>query len=144
MKKSVKVLAILGTISLFAIGCDRSPEAIADKVVEKATSKLDLNESQVEKLEKIKVAYLEARKERESKKEEHFNRIKGYILSDQLSENEVREQMTKHQQVFEEKFETFFPLIQDFHASLNKEQKEKVLKFAEKMKDKHRRYRHWH
>ena len=122
------------------MGCDHSPEGVANKIVRKATKKLDLNQEQVNKLEQIKVAALEQYELRQQRRDERKEVMKKFILSEKLVKNDVQAQMDERRALFEDNFDRFFPLIQDFHASLNPDQKQKLLEFADKIQN---RRKHW-
>ena len=120
------------------VSCQRkTPQQKADYVVKKVSSRLDLNEAQELKLEKIKVKALAIHARNKSTKEEMFGKVKGMILSDKLDEGEVKDLMSQRRQLIDEVVPEVLPDIIDFHASLNAEQKKDVVKFMDKIKKRH-------
>ena len=142
MKKSVKLFVLISSIGLFSTGCSRSPEKFADKITNKIANKLDLNDAQKDKLNKIKEPMLAEYKQRSNKRDEHKEVFRKMALSERLDKAEIKALMNKKRDKFEAKFDKYFPLIEDFHASLNPEQQETLVKLAEKMHKKRRS--RWH
>ena len=142
MKKTAKFLIFLSAIGLCAVGCKRSPEKFADKMVRKMSYKLELNDEQQQKLNSIKVALLDEYKARKEMKEKRHALFKQFVLSEKLDKEKLNKVMNEKRLYFEEKLEKYFPLIQDFHASLSANQKQKLIELSEKMR--HRHHKKWH
>ena len=139
MTGKTKLMLLLGLLSFGMVGCYHSPEDKADYMVSKVTRKLDLNEAQVAKLEKIKVAFLAELKAQVEKTDEKKQMINEFLMADQIEADKIKERIDERRKEMDTKFDQYFPLVADFHASLNKEQKEKLQKFANKMLDKRKR-----
>ena len=141
MKKALCLAALFGCVAIFSVGCKRSPESMADKITSKVSSKLDLNEAQEAKLDKIKVAMLAEYQEKQAKKDDRKELFQKFVMSERLNKDEIKSLMNERMDTFEEKFEKHFPLFEDFHASLNAEQKQKLIELSEKF---HKRSKKWH
>ncbi|MBT4763160.1 MAG: hypothetical protein HOO06_15815 [Bdellovibrionaceae bacterium] len=143
MNKIVKSIIVLVGASTLLIGCNRSPEKMAEKITGKIASKLDFNEIQTAKLEKIKLAVLEIHKSKKESKGKNKEKFKAMILGEQLIAADAKSLMSEHRSKFEGNFDKVFPLIQDLHATLSVEQKQKLVKFMDKFHSKKGRGHHW-
>lgn len=130
MKKAMIPLLLVLALLVFA-GCSRTPQQKADWMTDHIADDLDLTAVQKGKLDKVKTAMLEIRREDLSKRKQFADEMNTLILSDFLEEDAVTALGSQRHENFKGYFAKVFPLIQDFHASLSKEQKQNVV---EKMK----------
>ncbi|MBL4889037.1 MAG: Spy/CpxP family protein refolding chaperone [Candidatus Lindowbacteria bacterium] len=109
----------------------------SDKIIKKITKRLDLNESQQEKLKALSTKLVEARKSAKEDKSSKKEQIKNIILADRLDEGAIRDLLNQRQKKQEETLAAVFPELSAFHASLDAKQKEKAAKLIEKFSGKH-------
>ena len=88
--KSIRTLLFSSVLLLSLAACDRTPEERAERVVDKITSKLDLNEEQVGKLNVIKNQILKYREEHKDKKAEHEKVMTEMVLSTELDQEKIK------------------------------------------------------
>ena len=140
MKKLFGIIVIAASL-IGLQSCQKStPEEKANFAIKKATKKLDLNEVQVGKLEKVKVKALDIYQRNKGKKEEFRGKIKDLILAEKIDEGVVKELIQKRRETLDLITPEILPEVIDFHASLSAKQKKMVVEFLEKMKE--RRSRH--
>jgi len=126
-------LFTLGVCAFAATGCRHggTPEQKADWVVSKMTRELDLSAEQKTKLDALKLAVLATRAGARTDRKDAVSEIRAAILSDRLDAAKAKSAIEKHQELrrkrFDDGFETVFPKLADFHASLSVEQKSKAV-----------------
>ena len=135
MKKISLLLTTIMALGIFT-SCNKTPEKKVEYLVKKIKKKLELNEGQKKQLNKIADQGLERFKEHKSKRSESIQEFKQLILSEKISENQVREIIQKRNDRKEKMINEFLPQVLEFHDSLTPEQKEKVTKFIDKMDKK--------
>ena len=133
MKKiSTLILMVCGLFIFTA--CNKTPEQRAEKFVDKVSSKLDLTKEQESKLVLIKDKYFELRsKQNHSEKKDKVEKL---ILSKTLDDKEVQYLYEAKQRRMNNYYKEIYPLLKDFHASLNDEQKQDVVNFMNKIHKK--------
>jgi hypothetical protein len=141
MKLKRLSILLLSIVTLgFIVGCSKTPEGIADKIVSKLERKLDLNSEQLAKLEKLKVAALNTYKRKKETKNKKIETVLDFIKADSLDQVEVKKLMTEKHETKMQELDKLFPLINDFHSSLSSEQKEKA---AELIQWKIEKFKKW-
>lgn len=135
MKKFSLLICSILTLGFFT-SCNKSPEQKVEYMVEKVESKLDLTEEQTKQLKAIATKGLEKYKAHKEYRQETFTKAKDLVLSESISETQVKDLMQKHKDRKEEILNELLPEILEFHQSLSPEQKQKVAKFMEKMNKK--------
>lgn len=134
MKKVIGLIVMTVAILGLSVSCkNKNPEQRASFIVKKIERKLDLNEKQKEKLNKIKDKILALHKEKQSTKEDFHKDVKKLLTQDRISEVEVKSLLDRKRNHIDQLLPEVLPELIDFHASLDLEQKEKMVKFVEKM-----------
>jgi periplasmic protein CpxP/Spy len=137
--KAVKALAVYVPILIMGMfllgGCRHSgPERIIDRITERIKSKLELNVAQQEQLDAIKGELLakmaEMKKDRISSREELLTQLQ----SDVIDQTRIRKLLDKKRANMDELSNMMIDRLARFHATLSKEQKEKLVKY---LKDRH-------
>ncbi len=139
MRRSIKMLLVLTGATLAIVGCERSPEKAAEKVTSKISRELELTDTQKAQLDRIKVRLLELHQTSQQSRDQFRSEVKDLVLAEKLERQNVKFLMEGHRQNMEDRFESAFPLIQDFHATLSLEQKQKLVGLLEKF---HERRKH--
>lgn len=136
MKKNIILIILISGIGLLTFGCDGSPEKISEKIIKKVSTKLDLNDAQLQKLEKVKIAVLAEYKNKKQDRTEYKEIFKNMLMEDRLNKDSIKAILDEKSDKFDLKFEKIFPLIQEFHLTLSSEQKQKLVGLAEKIQKK--------
>jgi periplasmic protein CpxP/Spy len=136
MKKTVGLICALLCMVGFT-ACNKTPKQKAEYVVKKITSKLDLTEVQVTKLNVIKDKVLKMKEDNKQSREETKEKVKGLILQEKIDEGQVRDLISQKRNKLDELLPQVLPEVLDFHASLKKEQKEELIALIEKFRKKH-------
>lgn len=143
MKGFLKVSGlILVAAALFAGGCRyyKSPEKRAEFVVKKITSELDLNDSQKEKLYKIKDEILSKRKELKLQ----GPRIPAEALAEfrqpTLDEKKINKSFELEMNKMTEMRTFMTKKAIEFHAVLTPEQRNKLVDLITEFQQKHRHH----
>lgn len=140
-RQTGKIVALLLVSSFIFTACNRGAEGKAEKVVKVINHKLDLNDKQEAKLNKIKDEVLAIYKERKAQRGDKFSKLKGLVMAESLDETLVKEMVKERHDNHKKDFPKVFVLVKDFHASLNKEQKEGLVRLIEKFEKKMNK--HW-
>lgn len=138
MKKSVKYAAIIIT-SLAVVGsvagCShkyRSPEAKAEYVVKKVTSKLDLDTAQTAKLQKLVDTVMALRKERKAKKPNMKAQVRALLDKPTLDRKRTTALVREHTQFVNQNAPQVIAAFGDFYDSLTPAQQQKLRKHLDK------------
>ena len=146
VKNLIIIGVIAGVIGLGIVGCrhgfshNRSPEKKAEYIVAKISSKLDLDENQKTRLNKIKDEILEEAKPHRESKEEFRREAMELLRSDKITEEGVEKLVAKKEAAYKEMKPFIIKKIVEFHSILNTDQKNKL---ADKMEEFHRKYKRW-
>jgi protein CpxP len=144
MKRSAKVLVMaLGLMGL-ATAChfNKTPQEKANYITGKVQKKLDLNEEQKAKLDKLADKVVKLHSENKGTKEVFYQDVKKLVLQNEVKEEEVRALMERKRTHIEAILPQVLPEILEFHASLDLNQKEKLVSLMEKFKKRHRKFNH--
>lgn len=131
--KSTFVFFLLGVVT---INCHRwhqkSPEKKAEMIAEKLISKLDLDESQSKTVEKIKNEWIAKHKELkpEGNLKEDFLTL---IRAEKLDDEKLGKLYDKMENKRKEMHQFTLVKFKEFHAILNKDQKEKLAEHLDKI-----------
>lgn len=136
-KNKIKKLAGLLVLTISIIGVsvsckNKNPEQRAEHVVKKVSKKLDLNKDQKEKLNNLKDKMLAIHKSKESNKEDFHKDVKKLLTQERISEVDVKSLLDRKRNDIDQILPEVLPELINFHASLNTDQKEKLVKFVEK------------
>ncbi|MEC9282912.1 MAG: Spy/CpxP family protein refolding chaperone [Bdellovibrionota bacterium] len=142
MKSRLTLITMLLSTGLAFTACHshKGPGKKAEKVVSVIKDKLELNESQTAKLEKIKTEFINQRKSRKGEKQEKINIVKQQVLATSLDDNIAKNLLKERHQQQEADFDKFYGLIKDFHSSLSPDQKKELLGLIEKMEKRFSRH----
>ena len=109
MTKSLIIIGVItGVIGLGIVGCrhrfshNHSPEEKAEYIVAKISSKLDLDENQKTRLNKIKDEILEKAKPHRESREEFRREALELLRSDKITEEGVEKLVAKKEAVYKE------------------------------------------
>lgn len=116
----------------------RGGEERVNKISERVTKKLELNEGQVSKLNELKAVILDQQKEfMESKKEGPMETFINELTSESFNKAAIDSKVEEMAKKRIEKTKLITEKIQNFHASLTSEQKEELSKLVADFKEKH-------
>lgn len=133
MRKVAGIILLTVSILGLSVSCkNKNAQQRAEHVVSKVSKKLDLNSEQKEKLEKLKDKMLAIHKTKKSTKENFHKDVKNLITQDRIAEVDVKSLLDRKRNDIDHILPEVLPEIIEFHASLNSEQKEKLVKFVEK------------
>lgn len=137
MEDLMKRIFTLTLMSLVLIGLSvsckhKNPEQKAQKITKRIGKKLELTPEQKEKLEKVKNKMLAVLNQKKSTKEDFNKDVKKLLIQSKMSESEIKSLLDKRRNSIDQALPEVLPEIIDFHASLNDEQKEKLVFFVEK------------
>jgi protein CpxP len=129
----IAALAGTGAMAGVMTGCHgHGPEGRAEWVTAKISSKLDLNDQQKAKLDEVKTAILDARKQHAADRVQGKEELKKLVLSDKLDAAQTKALLERRHQSMESNFDPIFAKVQAFHASLTPEQKQKAADVIDK------------
>lgn len=144
MRKGIKYITAAVTGLVIAIGlaaCGwhaKTPEEKADYMVSKLTNKLDLTDSQVVELEKLKNDLITVRQDWMAKKEETHKTIEELLKQPVLDQQRVLTLIKEHTEATNEKAPIVVSSVANFYDSLTPEQQATL-------RDKIAKHRHhWH
>ncbi len=143
MKKVAGLIFLTVSILGLSVSCkNKKPEQRAAHVVSKVSNKLDLNSEQKEKLENLKNKMLAIHKTKKSTKENFHKDVKNLITQDRIAEADVKSLLDRKRNDIDQVLPEVLPELIEFHASLNSEQKEKLVKFVDKFGGRRHGKRH--
>jgi periplasmic protein CpxP/Spy len=143
-QKKKKIASIISTILLVGVvftmtsclGFGHHGKKMHDDYVEfflfKITKELDLNESQQNFLKETVKELKQNKEELHKDKSNHVKKLKNLINSDYITENELEELFEEKHKEMETIKEKLISKIVEFHSTLTKEQKSKVIKLIDK------------
>ena len=139
MKKVIGMFLMTIAVMGLSVSCKhKNPEQKAEKVVKRVSKKLELNDKQKEKLDKVKVKMLAIMKDRHSTKEDFHKDVKKLLTQDKVSEVEIKSLLDRKRNHIDQILPEVLPELIDFHASLEPTQKEKLAQFVEKFTKRRR------
>jgi hypothetical protein len=143
MKNTLLILSLILAVAGISVSC-KGPDAEkkAQKISTKLQKKLKLDTTQTEKLEKVKTKFIAAWQKQKNNKEALHTDVKKIVMSDSIKEEDVKSLLDNKRNDMDSLLTDVLPEIIEFHASLNSEQKEKIVKWISKFKDKKRGFYH--
>jgi len=137
----IRTLAVIlaGVVALSLSACHRHRTATerADRLVNKITKELDLNEQQQAKLAAVREAFLSARSQGRPEHEAMFNDALAMVQSDQLDQAKLAQLLDRHHAAQKLQAAAVIPKLAEFHASLRPDQRakaaEQLKRFRERM-----------
>jgi hypothetical protein len=143
MFKRFKVIPVLIAISIAGItlvACGHrhySPEERAEWVTERISDHLDLNKAQLAKLNAVTEEFLADQKRFKQGHDELIDQLIAEVKSPALNEGTLLNIVETRKAAVDAMAPRIIARLADFHASLNDEQKEKIVKKLEKIKQHH-------
>lgn len=120
-------------------GCQRpAPEKIADHVVGEITKKLDLNEAQQQQLNAIKVELLQKGSELKKSKDAIHGNIIAELEKDTLDKAQLKKMVAIQKAELDSIADLLIDRLDSFHATLNPEQKKKLVEFLKEKEESRR------
>lgn len=145
MKKFITITTLcLGLGSLAACKKNMSHAEKIDKISNKINSELELNTEQSEKLKEL-TSYLKLRAQslKEKRKEKRISRkefMKKQLLAEKINKQEIQDFINSNfmdrKANFDKDLSIILVKLENFHASLNENQKEELLELTEKFQRK--------
>ena len=137
MKRTLWIFLFLTGITFLFSACDRHPHRghhgfWGGKMVEKISDELDLSKEQKEKLQEIQKDFQALHQKHRAEHQTWGAQLAEEIRKDRIAPKKLEEMAMARSQHHQEVIQQFSGRISDFHASLNKEQKEKLAKWLEK------------
>ncbi|MDH5377092.1 MAG: Spy/CpxP family protein refolding chaperone, partial [Gammaproteobacteria bacterium] len=133
--------AIAGTLAACGHGWShRSPEEKADWLVGKVAKKMDLNESQVQKLNIVKTELLALKQSMKQRHDENHAELKAMLSSNVLDEQKMSDMVKGHTQAIDEATPAVVAAFSSFYASLNDDQRAKLNAFMAEHSEKSKRH----
>lgn len=133
------VAALAAVIVLFLVGCARTPEQRANRIVEHIADDLKLNESQKVELYKIKDEFLARRLDMIAARNEGYDEAIQLMKSDTIDRGKLDELVKKSQSRTDDTIQFFFTKLAEFHDMLTPEQRTKVAEHMEKFRERYHR-----
>ena len=130
------VAALAGTGALATQMRDHSPEKRVERVTEKVSSKLDLDEAQKAAFTKVTGAYLNMRGTTPEFMISLSDQLKELAADDTLTEAEVNELREQIKAEFDRRADILVPEFVAFYNTLNDDQRSLVSEKLEKMTDR--------
>ena len=144
ISKTVLVVLIGAVTAIGVTACGHrhhGPEQRAERMVNKISSKLDLNEEQQQKLRAVKAEFVTAMQQHHQDQQQLFDQLIADVQKPQLDKQLLVDMMEKRRQAFDDIAPKVIDKIVEFHASLNDEQKQKAAErmqyFREHFKKRH-------
>ncbi len=140
--KKKYTIILLASLTLFAFtGCSRTPEERADRIVEHMAKKLELNETQKVRLDKIKGEFLVKRQELITSRGSTFEEANALMRSETIDQARLSALVDKNKEQATDMVQFVFAKFNEIHDILTPEQREKLVAKIETYKGKGR-YRH--
>jgi len=144
--RNLSIIALAVTLLFGVSACFRhSPEQKAEWVTERITSRLELDETQKQKLDALKDEIMRARKDLQTDRESSFEQARDLVTREVLDKDAARALFDQKHQKFAVYADPVLDRLADFHASLNAPQKQQIAEFMDKHKERgeHRSGHHW-
>lgn len=140
---TVTMSALLLFAVLFFSGChQRSPEDRANGMIERITSKLDLDVSQKAYLQTVKEDMLAMKTEMQASRNKLKDELIVQIKNDTFDTTRLDGLMGQKKAEIEKMIQLFKDRMIIFHGTLSADQKEKLVELIESFQERHEKY--WH
>ncbi|WP_417546331.1 Spy/CpxP family protein refolding chaperone [Marinobacter sp.] len=136
---------ILFSFIVFALslaGCRHGEEGRMDYLAEKVSNELKFDQQQNDQWNQLLADLKQIRTSMSEKREATRTMIVEELKSDQLDEARLIVVLEQHQQAINESFRTLLPKINELHASLTPEQKETLMEWLEKHRERGHGFMH--
>ena len=132
---SVPVLAVVGIGAAGAGYKHFHGHHNPDRVVERISDRLDLNSDQQQKLDAVKDAFLQSRRDMRQEREDVINQVIEEIRKPEIDQTRVLELVEKRKSRVDSIARQVLDPIIEFHKSLDETQREKVINRLESIRD---------
>ncbi len=132
------LMALVGilTLGLMTTGCNhRNPAKRADHMVNRISSKLDLNESQKTNLNVFKAEALADFQDGKQQRLAMFDEVQKQLTSGQVDPEKIKLLHQEHQKKMNALFEKWLYKLADFQKSLSPEQRQLAVKHLQEMRE---------
>ena len=145
MKKRMLILSTVGLLVLgtaFAVGASKSHSGWCgshdngQRKIDRIAEKLDLNDTQMVKLQAVQESFHEARQAMSQARVQTFDEVLDLVSSDTFDQSLVQGIVNRHQSIVEDFTPKVTARMADFHAVLSPEQKSRAAEFIQKWKDR--------
>lgn len=146
MKRLTRIAIISSALvvaagSLAACGYHhKTPEERAEWMVEKVADRLDLNDTQKQKLDVVKIEMMKLRNEFKGEQEKTREQVLGIVSQTTLDQDTLLSMINARTQAVSNNAPQIVAALGDFYDNLNPEQQAEV---REKI-EKGTKHRHWH
>lgn len=138
--KKWMILSLTSVVAagIFMTGCkkDYTPAEKSEWLVEKVTDELDLTKQQSDHLQKIVTGIITQSPETKSVKREMFDEVYNQVKSDKVDADKLNEIFLKNEKHYAGMIPQITAGFSEFYATLNPEQKAKLVSRLEKLKKK--------
>ncbi len=131
---TIAALAAVTTL----VGCYRTPEQRAERVVNHIAEKLNLNEAQKTKLNVIKDEFMARGPAMRKAREETFNEMVSLMRSQNIDQDKMNALVEKNKAQAEDFIKFVSAKYVEFHDMLTPEQREKAAKEMEEWNEHHK------
>lgn len=135
-------LVSLGFLTACGNFSHSTPEEKAKYIVEEIEEELELQNTQLDKLNALKDHILELRKEHLAKKDQKHKEVRALLDSPVLDQTAVLSHISDKTAMINGKAPEVVSLIGDFYDSLNEIQQDKIRKKADKFSKYHKKWHH--
>ena len=136
--KKISLIALSAAVLFGVAGCFKhTPEEKAEWITDRISSKLELDESQQQKLASVKDEVLALRAAMHEDREARFEKADEMIRSDYIAPADIKAIWTDKEAIINRHADELAQKVSDFHASLNAEQKAKAAEYIQKKRDRH-------
>lgn len=145
--KTAIIVAVVGLLLATSLTWAKGygPENRGERIVEKVSKRLELNEFQKEKLEDFAQAMSEMRKSRKGERGQHRQELLGLLDTSTLDRARAMELLDEKHREFKRNMEGMVNAFADFSDSLDAGQREELKEvFAKRMERRHERQRWAH
>ena len=134
---SMLVIGAVSVMGMTACAHKRhTPEEKAEWFVKRVASKLDLNELQKAKLDEAKAVFLRGASERQQQHQMMMDELITQIESEKLDNVKLTGLITGHVNERLQELPTVMEKLSEFHATLDADQKQKMIKKLKKFKER--------
>jgi Spy/CpxP family protein refolding chaperone len=135
--KAFIIILLTAAAVLILSGCYRTPEQRAESMVKHLAAKLQLDDSQMARLEKIKDEFLAIRPKLTKMREETIKEANELMRSAEVDKMRLNALVDKNQAEMNDTIRFVFDKFSEIHDMLTPEQREKLVVMIEAhMKDK--------
>lgn len=133
--KKLTIITLTGALLFGMTACfNHNPEERAEWMTERIASELELDENQKGKLITLRAEIMNAHRMLQDDRESSSDDIKTLVASEKMDKEAVRALFDRRHKKAEQLAGPVLDKLVDFHASLNAEQKQKIIEFMEEHK----------